>query len=216
MAKTILKAFNTLTDYKVSKALLSLKFEGYLLDTGWLNSFRSQMPVDLEQKPLPWVTYPFIDFIVGRLHKDMRIFEYGSGNSTLFYAERVHEVHAVEHNMDWYSKISKSLPNNAKIYHKELIRDGEYARFATSLNTQFDIIVVDGRDRVNCCFQSLMALRDGGVIVLDDSEREEYKPGIDFLKDKGFKEIPFWGMAPGLNMRKCTTIFYKTDNCLGI
>ena len=61
-----------------------------------------------------------------------------------------------------------------------------------------------------------MAVSENGVIVLDDSERAFYKEGIDFMIKKGFKELPFSGISPGLFYLKTTSIFYKPNNCLGI
>jgi hypothetical protein len=54
------------------------------------------------------------------------------------------------------------------------------------------------------------------VIVLDDSEREFYKEGINFLKHNGYKELSFSGISPGLFYRKSTSVFYRPDNCLSI
>lgn len=216
MIKIVPKLLKSIADPKISKVLLSLKFEGYLAETGWLNSFRLQMPVDNQNKPLPWVTYPFIDFISTRLRPDFDVFEFGSGNSTLFYSQLVKHVYALENDKNWYSKIEKSLPNNAKLIYQEMITGGDYSRYASSLDTKFDMIIVDGRDRVNCCIHSLKALREGGVVVLDDSERLEYKPALEFFKENSYKEIQFWGMAPGVKVKKCTTVFYKDYNCLEI
>ena len=98
----------------------------------------------------------------------------------------------------------------------ELQDDGKYCRMAHNYSEKFHIIIVDGRDRVNCCKNSITALTDDGVIVLDDSERPQYKEAIDYLKSKGFKELPFSGISPGSFINKSTTIFYKSKNCLGI
>lgn len=75
---------------------------------------------------------------------------------------------------------------------------------------------MDGRDRVNCCKEAVNALTDTGVVVLDDSYRTEYKPGIEFLKANGFKELPFSGISPGFLHRSSTSVFYKAENCLDI
>ena len=83
-------------------------------------------------------------------------------------------------------------------------------------NEKFHLIIVDGRDRVNCCLQAVNALTDDGVIILDDSEREFYSPAIEFLKSNGFKELSFSGISPGLFYKKSTSIFYKAQNCLEI
>lgn len=198
------------------KELLRFRDQGYLFDIGWTNSMLTGNVVDRFNKPLPWVTYPFIEFITPRLNKSMHMFEYGSGNSTLFYSDKVASVVSVEHNMSWFEKVKGELPINAKLFYCELAAGGEYSKFAFSQNEKFDIVVVDGRDRVNCCINGVKALNDQGVLVLDDSEREKYTLGVKFFKDSGFKSVEFWGTAPVINYLKCTTIFYREGNCLGL
>lgn len=198
------------------RSLLSFNEKGYLAEIGWFNSFDTRSPVDEGGNPIPWVTYSFIDFIKGRLNHQHTIFEFGSGNSTYFYAKYAGIVVSVEHDREWFDKILKTKPENAELIYCELVRDGDYCRVPLKLEEKFDIIIVDGRDRVNCCKQSLNALSEKGVVVLDDSERGSYKEGIDFLISKGFKHLSFSGISPGLFYRKSTSIFYRTDNCLGI
>lgn len=88
--------------------------------------------------------------------------------------------------------------------------------FPLTLNKKYHIIIIDGRDRVNCIKNSIKCLKPEGVIVLDDSERTQYLEGIRFLLNEGFKKIDFWGISPGLSYKKSTTIFYTENNCLGI
>lgn len=212
-----LKALATLLSKpKRLKALLSYGHKGYLNSIGWFTAFDQQQAVDTNGKALPWVTYSFIDFITGRINKSQHIFEYGSGNSTIFYAERAASVTSVEHDKNWYEKVKGTSPANAEMIFCELHRDGEYAKKAGLLNKKFEIIIVDGRDRVNCCKYSIDALAPNGVLVLDDSERRTYHQARIFLEEKGFKEISFSGISPGLFYEKATSVFYKADNCLGI
>ncbi|MCH7771611.1 MAG: FkbM family methyltransferase, partial [Bacteroidetes bacterium] len=75
------------------------------MDVGWFSAFKAGEPVDKNFEPLPWLTYPFIDFITERLSKEFNIFEFRSGNSTLFFAERVKQISSVEHNSEWYNKL---------------------------------------------------------------------------------------------------------------
>ncbi len=63
--KTLLKA-----DFSVIKILLSQLYSGYLLDNGWFQSYKNKTSVDKNGNPIPWVTYPFIDFISERLNKE--------------------------------------------------------------------------------------------------------------------------------------------------
>lgn len=197
-------------------ALLSYGHKGYLASIGWFKAFDTRQAVDASGNPLPWVTYSFIDFIKTRLNKELSIFEYGSGNSTLFYASKVKRVVSVEHDEAWYQKIVQEKAPNSEIIFTHLEKGGEYSQKAKLLGDQFDVIIVDGRDRVNCCKYSIDALSSNGVLVLDDSEREIYEEARTFLTEKGFKELPFTGISPGLFYNKATSVFYKADNCLGI
>jgi hypothetical protein len=212
-----LQAFSTLISKPERlKALLSFGHKGYLASIGWFNAFDKKQAIDANGNELPWVTYAFIDFIRPRLNSTMRVFEYGSGSSTLFYARLVGNVVSVEHDKNWYEKIRSSKPVNAEMIFTELHPNGEYSRKAASLTEKFDIIIVDGRDRVNCCKYSVEALSSKGVLVLDDSERPEYTEARTFLKNQGFKELSFSGISPGLFYLKATSVFYKTENCLDI
>ncbi|RYF25887.1 MAG: FkbM family methyltransferase [Flavobacteriales bacterium] len=212
-----LKALATLIGKpKRLAALLSYGHKGYLSTIGWFTAFDTHQAVDANGQPIPWVTYSFIDFIKTRLTKELSIFEYGSGNSTLFYAKNVKRVVSVEHDKAWYDKIVKAKASNAEMIFTALELGGEYCKKATLLNEKFDIIIVDGRDRVNCCIHSVNALSENGILILDDSEREVYEKARTFLTEKGFKELPFTGISPGLFYNKTTSVFYKTDNCLGI
>ena len=211
--KSLVKFF---TDIKTASAILSQYHSGYLIDTGWFKSFKTKTSVDKNNNPIPWVTYPFIDFINNRLNKDLEVFEFGAGNSTYYYAERVKSVTSLEHSKDWYEKLNKNIPGNVNLIYKELDIDGEYCRTASVQGKKFDIIIDDAEDRVNCIYQSLNSLTEKGVFILDDSEREEYADGIGFLIDNKFKRLDFCGIAPGVLFKKCTTIFYKPVNCLNI
>jgi hypothetical protein len=198
------------------KALLAFNHKGYLHDIGWFKAFDSKSPVDSYGDPIPWVTYSFIDFIEPRLNKQHTVFEFGSGNSTYFYAKYAGIVVSVEHDKHWHDKIVNSKPENSEMIFCELIRGGDYCHMPGKLKEKFDIIIVDGRDRVNCCRQAVDALSASGVIVLDDSERKHYKPALEFLEKNGFKQLAFTGISPGLFYLKATTVFYKDNNCLGI
>ena len=198
------------------KSLLSFNQKGYLCDIGWFKAFDTKSPVDGEGNPIPWVTYSFIDFIKNRIKKQHTVFEFGSGNSTFFYAKSAGIVVSVEHDKEWFDKIVKDKPENSEMIYCELVRGGDYCHMPVKLEEKFDVIIVDGRDRVNCCKQAVEALTDEGVVVLDDSEREYYREGIDFLLKKGFKQLSFSGISPGLFYNKATSVFYRADNCLGI
>jgi tRNA A58 N-methylase Trm61 len=52
----------------------------------------------------------------------MRVFEYGSGGSTVFFANLVQEVISVEHDRGWYQKLQEELKkldiDNCTVHHR--------------------------------------------------------------------------------------------------
>ena len=202
--------------YKLFKLLFRAVKKGYLHDIGWINSYKTQTPVNINFQPIPWVTYSFISYIENRLNKSMNIFEFGSGNSTLYYAEKVNHVISVEHDKNWFEKLLENIPENVQLIHCELQYGGDYCKTIVSTDSKYSMIIVDGRDRVNCILNSTSSLSQDGVLILDDSEREEYQNGVIHLKQLGYNELDFWGIAPGIFYNKCTSIFYRNNNCLGI
>lgn len=182
---------------------------------GWEASATTYASIDKDFNPIPWITYPAIDFLSRRITRDLKVFEYGSGNSTLWWAKHTSTVSSVEHDLNWYNKVKSEIPNNASIRHVELSYDGEYCR-ALQCGQDWNVIVVDGRDRVNCLKQSINNISDNGIIVLDNSDREEYQEGIDFLIGHGYRKIEFRGLAPIVTYISETSIFYKPGNCLGL
>jgi len=216
MIDKIKKVMDVLRKPQLLKQLIAMNSSGYLKDIGWIESFNHQLPLDKSHRPLPWVTYGFIDFISDRLTKNMDIFEYGSGNSTLWYGKKVKSVSSIEHDKLWYESIENRMPQNVNLHYQELVYAGDYAAFSSRLNKKFDMVIVDGRDRVNSIKHAIHSIKEDGIIVLDDSEREAYREGIDFLLNNEFKKIDFWGISPGLFYKKNTTVFYKTNNCLGL
>jgi precorrin-6B methylase 2 len=197
-------------------SLVSLKRTGPLTEDGWFRSFRENACVDADGKPLPWMAYPAIEFLKGRIRRDMSVFEFGCGEGTLWWADRVREVVSVEHDKDWYERIAAKAPPNAELFHVVLEYEGAYSRKIADYTDRFDVVVIDGRDRVNCAKNCVGALRSDGVVIWDNSDREEYEAGYAHLYDHGFRKIGFTGFCPIVNLKTETGVFYRDANCLSI
>lgn len=63
---------------------------------------------------IPWLNFSAINFLESWLKKDMKVFEFGSGSSTLFFAKRTETVVSIEHDPTWYDKM-KILINEQSI-----------------------------------------------------------------------------------------------------
>lgn len=197
-------------------APIQLAYESALVDLGWFKSYETKKAVDKNGAPIPWYSYSFIAFIEERLSSDQSLFEYGSGHSTLWFSNRVKQVTAVESDQSWFEIVNKSLSKNATLLYRDLSKGQEYEAAVQESAENYDIIIVDGSKRMECIEQALTKLTDRGVLILDDSNRPSYTPGIDLVLSKGFKKIDFFGMQPVTPIMGCTTVFYKPNNCLSI
>ena len=75
----------------------------------WARSLFAIHDIDqLARLGVPWWTFDSADRIAAflRLRPDARIFEWGSGASTLWLAERAGSVHSVEHHAGWAADLT--------------------------------------------------------------------------------------------------------------
>ncbi|MCJ1962153.1 class I SAM-dependent methyltransferase [Novosphingobium mangrovi (ex Hu et al. 2023)] len=127
-----------------------------------------------------------------------RVFEYGSGASTLWLARRAASVLSVEHDGAWAQRVGTSLAaqTNVTMLHRPLVAettpaDQPYVR-AIEEQGQFDLIVVDGRQRSACLRAALPHLAEDGIIVFDDSGRRRYRAAIEAC---GLQETRLRGLS---------------------
>lgn len=140
----------------------------------------------------------------------MQVFEYGSGNSTLWYARHVAHVTACEHDHDWATMVRQKLSQNTLLIENDL--GDAYVDEIAKHDRKFDVIVIDGRMRNLCAERCMPFLTANGVIIWDNSDRPEYQAGLKMLMELGFRCVDFTGMGP-INVYGWTTsIFYRDNN----
>ena len=201
--------------YKAYQFLINNK-DSYLYRTGWMQSLAESKPKDKNHKPIPWMNFPVVTFLEERLKNNLNLFEYGSGFSTLFFAKRVKTVTSLEYDKNWFSEIQSTLPQNVELIFCEKDIDGDYCRAIQTKQQLFDIVIIDGRDRVNCLIQSIPCLSEQGIILLDDSHRQRYQEGLNFAKQQGFRSLSIEGLKATGSINDRSTILYRDNNCLGI
>lgn len=183
---------------------------------------------------VPWYTFGAIDWLESYLKPEMKVFEYGSGGSTIFYAKRVANVISVEHDTTWYQDVSSKVKEirNAKVILIEPIRSrnklasnkpGDYRsanknmanldfkEYCTYIDRftdeSFDLVAVDGRARTSCLLEAIPKVKPGGYLLLDNSDRDKYLAGIQLVG--GWKRTDFTGPLPYIDDFLMTTIFQK-------
>lgn len=211
--------FRILRKTKTGTYILAVKslIKEYLKDSGWNLSVRKRLPVDSSNNELPWLTYSAIHFLEDRIKKHFSVFEYGSGHSTIWFSRKVAEIISVEHDLKWYNRMKEEFSEHSNITYKyRPVDKADYTNEIFQHNHAFDIIIIDGRERVKCSLNSLKALKKEGIIIWDNSERIAYREGFEFLMRNGFRRLDFWGMGPVMTFEWCTSVFYRENNCLNI
>ncbi len=186
---------------------------GYIYESGFIKSFQLKEVVFNNGKPAPWLNYSFLDFLIPRLNESFSIFEFGLGNSTRYFGSVMAQCYGVEHDDNWYAKLLDETNPTDNFY---LASDAEYVNSIQKTNKKFDIIIVDGILREECMKIGLAHLSDKGVLILDDSERDEYNDSILYIKSKGYRELRISGLKALGRHYSSTSVFYKINNCLNI
>ncbi len=175
--------------------------------------------MDNDYNPLPWMNYSVIEFLSKRMNKTINIFEYGSGYSTLYFSKLVNRIKSIEYNSEWFDRFNTKfhMISNIELLYVPLGQNYTTAiQDFTQIGKKYEMIIIDGRKRVDCLKNAIKYLTPDGILLLDDSNREKYKEVFSLCVKKGFKELTFSGMKPnGLGIFY-STIFYRSDNILNI
>lgn len=175
---------------------------------------------DLVSLDVPWWTYGATDAVerhLTALDGSARVFEYGAGASSVWLGRRAATVHTVEHEPGFAAVMTRVLTEEGLDETVDLItvpavdspepeigsrRRGEagrdfagYVRSIDRVDGEFDLIVVDGRARVECLQHAVRRLAADGIVLFDDSERPRYRAG---LENSGMRVRRYRGWAPSL------------------
>jgi hypothetical protein len=173
---------------------------------GYFRSVAAHHCADAQGRPLPWYTYPSIEYLSQLDFSEKRVFEYGSGQSTLYWAAQARSVCSVEHNETWCEKVRLGAPTNCTIVLRQ--DPGEYCRAIDEFPQAFDVIVIDGalKGRLDCAQRAVKRLAPGGIIVLDNSN---WLPRTaTYLRDEGYLQVDFTGFGPAGVWTWTTSIYF--------
>lgn len=147
----------------------------------------------------PWLPYLATEYIKHLAPKS--VFEWGSGNSTLFWIDTIKckQLVSIEHNLEWYQKIKPQIYQCGWVDYKYISsEEGEigpdmgnpdhyksgstelgkvnFKKYASVIDDYywFDLILIDGMARASCLKHAYNHIQPGGAIVLDNVDRSYY------------------------------------------
>lgn len=165
-------------------------------------------------EPLPWYTYPCIDFLRFRTYEDKNVLEFGGGQSTIWWAKRAQSVVTFEGNEEWHGKIKNMMPENVHLHYVSMDnREEQVLEIQNTLKierpSKYEIIVIDGLFRYEMIRIAISMLAENGIIICDNSEGYGFYEGF---KDSDLKRVDFYGNAPGVILPHCTSIYYRSNS----
>lgn len=196
----------------------------------WLRSLFSVLDFeDFTKLDLPWWTFGASanvrDFLAQRPHA--RVFEWGSGSSTLWLAKRSESVISIESDTGWAQMVSRAVPEHVTIVTPSIppagadtlvrsrrwgYRSLDFTAYANAIDAvpgDFDLIVIDGRAREACFTKALPRLATGGTIVFDNTNRRRYarvlkrhSPSVAVTATRGLTPILPWPSTTALVTRR--------------
>ena len=139
-----------------------------------------------------WMSSLERDLIRSYLNRSHTMLEYGSGYSTLYFAQFVAAYYSIEHNRKWYETMneiirrSSSLSSKIKQYKLVSVEAGykgwsggfeegtreqfdAYIRAVHSLQIPtFDRVLIDGRARRECALEVKAFLHNNSIVFIHD------------------------------------------------
>ncbi len=174
----------------------------------------------------PWLCYNAVRYLERQVRPSWHVLEYGSGASTLWFAQRVAAVHSIEANQNWLAFVRQRLPPGSEQTVTLEYRSGalerveEFARLTTHPDASLDCVLIDAHARDVCVPEAVRVIRPGGLIVLDNTDMgtqwESYARAEQLLLEaaraRGARWTFFTGLPPATFTANQTLIVEWTNH----
>ena len=130
----------------------------------------------------PWITPEATRMLDSMLVPSDHGLEFGSGRSTIWFAQRVCRLTSVEHDIAWYAVVTGQLKERelGNVDYRlvpldqpaELGGSSEYARTALAFAvSSLDFVLIDGAYRDHTARYALSRIKPGGMLIIDNVNR---------------------------------------------
>ncbi|CAM8388951.1 hypothetical protein MCEET85_00874 [Candidatus Methylopumilus planktonicus] len=176
-----------------------------------LGSMKKWSCLDKNNNPIPWYTYPTIEYLENLDFSDKNIFEYGSGNSSLWWVQRCKKIISIESDKKWFKYIQKIKNSNL---------DYRFSNNKKNYIYQSDIagshvIIIDGLWRSECADFVITSINSNKInpnmLIFDNSDW--YPKTISKLNKrlKHYVQVDFSGFGPINGYTWTTSVFINSQ-----
>lgn len=165
------------------------------------------LPMVGDGSPIPWYTYPCLDFLCDLETSSWKVLEFGSGQSTLYWASRAAFVLTYENSAEWFKIMREKSPANVEI---RLFEGEKTLDEIPQLEFLPDLVVVDGWKRGGCAQRSLEVFGLHPLYILENSDW--FPEAAAAMRKSGLKEIRFKGFGPVNGYAWATSLLISPEN----
>ena len=180
---------------------------------GQFQTIREHRCLDGQGSPIPWYTYPAIEYLSHIDFSDRKVLEYGSGSSTLWWASRCGELVSIESNPGWYERTQKVVDTQKQVSYRLETREDIYVQqdYIESAN----VIVIDGVHRSKCVDWMIKSIdhdsRNANMLIFDNADW--YPNSIRRLRESlDWIQADFHGFGPINDYSWTTSVFINPQH----
>ncbi|CAN8061946.1 unnamed protein product [Agarophyton chilense] len=142
-----------------------------------------------------WMSELEVNLVLRYMRKVNTYLEWGSGGSTYNFPQFAKRAHSIEHDQKWCLRMTKEISLRPELSHlkyhcvpiprgtkgwgiKSAFKEGSYEAFKPYIDQienlgepSFDMVLIDGRARVDAAIKALSFLKRKSVVVMHDAER---------------------------------------------
>ena len=120
----------------------------------------------------PWLTRQSVHILADLLQDTDTGLEFGSGRSTISFAQRTSRVISIEHDFKWYQSVGQKIQDlnlESKIDYRYCDNIADYVGQIDSLeDNSIDYCLIDGKARDECTLKVLPKLKHEGILIIDN------------------------------------------------
>lgn len=173
------------------------------IDINFVYSVIRQIVFERNHPLHPWITPDMVNILKNLLNPNDIGFEFGSGNSTVWFAKNTKYIFSVEHNLEWFETVNMMLKNNKLLAKSKLffVKNDDYVKPILKIkNKSLDYCFVDGIFRDACILESIPKLKSGGILIVDNVDN--YFPKNKLSISVRYKRNNFSKTVSKIKMKK--------------